>query len=166
VENAASDADMDPMIQTIDTLLAGADMKLEELAQKIGARILTPDPGGSIEITRIYAGDRVSDLLNEASDKTLLVTNLANLQMVRVAELMEVPGICFVDGIDPSQEIVDLAAENGTLLMVSPVGVFETCGLIYRLLDPETRSGNDGTHSDNGEARVSGEVRISGEAKS
>ena len=134
-----SEPDMDPMIRTIDTLLAGANMKLDELAAKIGARILTPGPRGSEEVARIYAGDRVSDLLNEASDKTLLVTNLANLQMVRVAELMEVPGICFVDGVDPGQEIIDLATENGTLLMVSPVGVFETCGLIYQLLTSNSR---------------------------
>jgi len=67
------------------------------------------------------------------------VTNLSNLQMVRVAELMEVPGICFVDGINPGPDIVELATENGTVLMVSPLGVFETCGLIYQLLTPETR---------------------------
>ena len=61
-ENGA-DAVMDPMIQTIDTLLAGAHMKLPELAQKIGARVLTPGVGDAAEVTRIYAGDRVSDLL-------------------------------------------------------------------------------------------------------
>jgi redox-sensing transcriptional repressor len=134
--DGGSEAEMYPIMESIDSLLAGAHMKLQDLAQKIGARILTPGLENSAEVTRIYAGDRVSDLLNEASDKTLLVTNLANLQMVRVAELMEVPGICFVDGVDPGQEIVDLAAENGTQLMVSPVGVFETCGLIYQFLSP------------------------------
>ena len=142
VENG-SDATIDPIIQTIDTLLAGAHMKLHELAQRIGARVLTPEVGNGHEVTRIYAGDRVSDLLNEASDSTLLVTNLANMQMVRVAELMEVPGICFVDGVDPGPEIIELATENGTALMVSPVGVFETCGLIYQVLasdGPEGRS--------------------------
>jgi redox-sensing transcriptional repressor len=137
--DSATEAVMDPMIQTIDTLLAGAHMRLPELAHKTGARILTPGIGENAEVTRIYAGDRVSDLLNEASDSTLLVTNLANLQMVRVAELMEVPGICFVDGVDPGQEIIDLAMENGTLLMVSPAGVFETCGLIYQLLSADKR---------------------------
>jgi redox-sensing transcriptional repressor len=135
-----SEAEMYPIMESIDSLLAGANMKLLDLAQRIGARILTPGLGLGAVVTRIYAGDRVSDLLNEASDKTLLVTNLANLQMVRVAELMEVPGICFVDGVEPDQEIIDLAGENGTLLMVSPVGVFETCGLIYQFLSPEARS--------------------------
>lgn len=137
-ENSA-EAEMFPIMESIDSLLAEANMKLLDLAQRIGARILTPGLGANAVVTRIYAGDRVSDLLNEASDKTLLVTNLANLQMVRVAELMEVPGICFVDGVEPDQEIIDLANENGTLLMVSPVGVFETCGLIYRFLSPEAR---------------------------
>jgi redox-sensing transcriptional repressor len=140
VGDTAAEAVMDPMIQTIDSLLAGAHMKLNELALKIGALLITPGVDGDKEITRIYAGDRVSDLLNEASDATLLVTNLANLQMVRVAELMEVPGICFVDGVDPGGEIIALATDNGTALMVSPVGVFETCGLIYQLLAGEART--------------------------
>jgi redox-sensing transcriptional repressor len=131
---ASSELGMYPIIQSIDSLLAGAHMNLEELARRIGARVVTAGAGGGKEVTKIYAGDRVSDLLNEASDKTLLVTNLVNLQMVRVAELMEVPGICFVDGGDPGKEIVELAEAHGTLLMVSPVGVFETCGLIYQLL--------------------------------
>ena len=129
---------MYPIIHTIDSLLAGADMKLQELAQKIGALVLTSGTSGQHAVTKIYAGDRVSDLLNEASDQTLLVTNLVNLQMVRMAELMEVPGICFVDGIDPGREVIDLANQNNTLLMVSPLGVFETCGLIYQLLARES----------------------------
>lgn len=144
-----NDADIDPMIHTIDALLARAPMKLQELARRIGARVLTATLGGG-DVTRIYAGDRVSDLLNEASDKTLLVTNLANLQMVRVAELMEVPGICFVDGVDPGQEIIDLAVDSGTMLMVSPLGVFETCGRIYQLLASEAQ-GPDGDAKDAGE---------------
>ena len=57
--------------------------------------------------------------------------------MLRVAELMDVPGICFVNGIEPDAEMIQLARDNDTLLMVSPQGVFETCGLIYQTLDGE-----------------------------
>jgi hypothetical protein len=132
------------VVKQLGTLLAGADMKLEDLAAQIDARIVTPGKPGGTPITCVYAGDRVSDLLNEASDTTLLVSNLASVQMLRVAELMDVPGICFVDGIDPDQEIVDLARANGTLLMVAPAGVFETCGRIYQVLAPDD-AGGDGT---------------------
>jgi len=109
-----------------------------------GWGVVTPGRPGGTEVTRIYAGDRVSDLLNEASDTTLLVSNLASVQMLRVAELMDVPGICFVGGIEPGDDVIELARANGTLLMVSPVGVFETCGLIYRYLGGERERGANG----------------------
>ena len=82
------------------SLLAGNEVKLDELARHIGAQHRRRASScRSASSTKIYAGDRVSDLLNEASDRTLLVTNLMSLQMIRVAELMDVPGICFVNGV-------------------------------------------------------------------
>ncbi len=132
--------DIGPMVRQLESLLARSDMKLEELATNIGARVVTPGKPGGTSVAKVYAGDRVSDLLNEASDKTLLVSNLASVQMLRVAELMDVPGICFVNGVEPDAEMVELAQTNDTLLMVSPQGVFETCGLIYAALDGERDS--------------------------
>jgi redox-sensing transcriptional repressor len=126
--------DIEPIVKKLESLLARSQMRLEDLAQNIGARVVTPGKAGGTEVAKIYAGDRVSDLLNEASDKTLLVSNLASVQMLRVAELMDVPGICFVNGVEPDTDVVQLATENGTMLMVAPSGVFETCGLIYQFL--------------------------------
>ncbi len=123
-----------PLMQRLDTLLAGGEVRLDELARRVGAEIITGDACPERVVEKIYAGDRVSDLLNEASDRTLLVTNLMSLQMIRLAELMDVPGICFVNGARPEPEIVAKAESTGTTLMVSPIGVFETCGLIYQSL--------------------------------
>jgi hypothetical protein len=136
----AGENDIEPIVKKLESLLARSNMKLEDLAENIGARVITPGRPGGTEVTRIYAGDRVSDLLNEASDKTLLVSNLASVQMMRVAELMDVPGICFVNGVEPEPEVVELAKTNGTLLLVSPAGVFETCGLIYAHLGGDARN--------------------------
>jgi len=36
--------------------------------------------------------------------------------------------------------VAELASRNHTMLMVSPVGVFETCGLIYQLLAGSTQN--------------------------
>jgi len=123
-----------PLLQRLDTLLAGGEVRIDELARRVGAEIITGDTCPERVVEKIYAGDRVSDLLNEASDRTLLVTNLMSLQMIRLAELMDVPGICFVNGVRPEPEIVAKAEGAGTTLMVSPIGVFETCGLIYQSL--------------------------------
>lgn len=132
---SSGDQRLTDLITKVRSLLTEASMKLEDLADRIGARIVTPGLPEGTEIDNVYAGDRVSDLLNEASDSTLLISNLASVQMVRVAELMDVPGICFVGDVDLDPDIVEMARANRTLLMISPVGVFETCGLIYNALE-------------------------------
>jgi redox-sensing transcriptional repressor len=142
-DDAAGDengGEIGPMVKELETLLARRDMKLEELAESIGARVVAPGRPGGTDVAKVYAGDRVSDLLNEASDKTLLVSNLASVQMLRVAELMDVPGICFVNGVEPDEDVCALARESGTLLMVSPEGVFETCGRIYQHVAADARA--------------------------
>ncbi len=109
-------------------------MKLDTLAMRIGAKILTPGRGVSVELDQVYAGDRISDLLNAAKDNHLLISNLAGGHLARVAELMDVPGICLVAGQKPDDAMLEAVREHGTLLMVSPVGLFETCGRIHGCL--------------------------------
>lgn len=115
-------------------------MKLNELAEEIGAKVLNNTKGSSVEIDRIYAGDRMSDLLNEASDTTLLVTNLINPQLVRMAEIMDVPGICLLNGITPESVLVKAATKHGTTIIVSPDSMFETCKRLSQCLEWKDKS--------------------------
>ena len=114
-------------------------MKLNELAEKIEAKVVRPGRSNGIEITQIYAGDKMSDLLYEASDTTLLVTNLVNTQLARIAELMDVPGICLLNDTAPEPELVISADERGTAIIVSAAGMFETCGRLYQCLYGEDK---------------------------
>ena len=115
-------------------------MKLATLADKIGAKTLTPGRGVSVYLEQVYAGDRISDLLNAANEAVLLVSNLASSHLIRVAELMDVPGICLVNGQRPDPVMIETASAHGTLLMVSPVGLFETCGRLYDSLAEDKRA--------------------------
>ncbi len=117
-------------------------MKLKELAEKIGARVVQYGKSAGIEIKRVYAGDKMSDLLSEATEETLLVTNLANTQLVRVAELMDVPGICLLNDVVPGPELVRSSIEHGTAIIVSKSGMFETCGCMYQCLYGGGNSGS------------------------
>jgi hypothetical protein len=107
-------------------------MKLKEIAERIEARVMSAETDR--EIRDAYAGDRISDLIERATPHTLLVTNIANTQLIRVAELMEVPAICLVNGTEPAAELLEAAGKNGTGIIVSTSGLFETCGRLYRVL--------------------------------
>lgn len=107
-------------------------MKLEVLVSEIAAKVVTSPPAA--DITHVYAGDRISDLLNHAGSGTLLVTNIAGTQLLRLAELMDVPAICLLNDVIPDDELVRAAAQHGTALVVAPGGMFETCGRLYEAL--------------------------------
>ena len=109
-------------------------MTLDEIAEAIGAEVLSHGLAVGHRIERVYAGDRMSDLLTHASGTTLVVTNLATPPLLRTAALMDWPAICLVGGVCPEPAMVRAAAEHGTALVVSPLGMFETCGRLYECL--------------------------------
>ncbi len=113
-------------------------MRLDKVAEGIRAKVLTPGVPLDVEVECAYAGDSMSDLLNHARPRSVLVTNLSNHHVLRVAELMEVPAICFVNDSVPQDDIVAGAVKQGTAILVSPVGMFETCGLLYKCLGGES----------------------------
>ena len=107
-------------------------MELSDLIRGTDAKVLASGARPTAEIKRIYAGDRVSDLLSEGDSETLLVTNLAGVQVLRAAGLMDVPAICLLNGIAPEPELKAAAERGDMALLVSPYGMFETCGRLHR----------------------------------
>jgi len=109
-------------------------MKPTEIASALNARVCCAGTFPECDVQHAYAGDRISDLIGHASPETLLVTNIANTQLIRVAELVGVGAICLVGGVEPSPELLSTAQATGTVVLVSPAGLFETCGLLYPLM--------------------------------
>ena len=105
-------------------------MKVKELAELMDARLHLGTCSGDSEIARVHASDTMSDLIEHAAQDTLLLTTLNNTQLIRVAELMDVPGICLVGGAVPLPELLARAHAARTAILVSPAGLEETCRLL------------------------------------
>ena len=112
-------------------------MRLDEIAASIQAEIVAPPSSGAAEATRAFAADRVSDILNAVDGGTLLITNLVGPQLLRLVELMEVPGICLLKNARPDAGFLRAATRQGTVVMASGRGMYETCGRVYELLGEE-----------------------------
>jgi hypothetical protein len=110
-------------------------MNVKEIAQRIDAQLYLGEGSGDTPLAHIYAADTMSDLIAHAAPDTLLVTSLCNNQLIRVAELMDVPAICLVSGSCPaSVELLARARAAGTAILVSRVGLEETCTLFESFL--------------------------------
>ena len=59
---------------------------------------------------------------------------------MRLAELMDLPAVCLVGEAEVEPEAVASAPQHGTSLLVSPEGMFETCGRIHECLRRERRA--------------------------
>lgn len=113
-------------------------ISLQDLANALGARIFVDKNLEHRLIEHVFAGDRMSDLLGAVAERMLIVTHLGNQGMIRLIELMDASAICLLNGVPPCQELLEVAEESGTPVIVSPFGMYESCGIIYQLLQGES----------------------------
>jgi hypothetical protein len=109
-------------------------MKLEELIKAAGARVLQPGRKRGAEITHVFASNKMSALLEQAGPETLLVTALANAQLACLAELMDCPAICLVDGAQPDPKLLEAARRCGTAVVLCPLDMIQTYDSMHRRL--------------------------------
>lgn len=84
------------------------------------------------EIQMACGSDLMSDVLAYIKADSLLLTGLTNSQVVRTAEMAEIPAICFVRGKKPQEETIKLAQKSNIPLLTTKFSMYESCGRLYR----------------------------------
>lgn len=108
-------------------------MRLSELARHIEAEIIYGgDLLDGVEVTRAYGADLMSDVLAFAVPGSLLLTGLTNIQIVRTAQMLDIPAVVFVRGKYPQKEAVDLAVSLNMPVLLCHKSMFEACGILFR----------------------------------
>jgi predicted transcriptional regulator len=107
-------------------------MNLSEIAEILGAEILTgADVLESTVVPNVYASDLMSDVLAFCSPGALLLTGLTNVQIVRTAQMLDIPAVVFVRGKIPLEETVTLAKSSGIPILLAKQSLYEVCGKLY-----------------------------------
>jgi len=102
-------------------------MKISEVVTALEATIVEPTARDDVEII----ADLMSDVMAFVKDRVLLLTGLINVQVIRTAILMDIEAICFVRGKSPNQDMIDMAKENGIVLLKTRLPLFLACGKLY-----------------------------------
>lgn len=106
-------------------------MKISELIGVIQGELICGDVALGQEVSTAFASDLMSDVLTIQVDNVLLLTGLANSQALRTAEMSNINCIIFVRNKKVNSEMIELAIENGMVLISSPYSMFKTSGLLY-----------------------------------
>ena len=107
-------------------------MKLEEVKDILQAELLCGDDQQCTEIGMVSASDLMSDVLAFTKAGSLLLTGLANPQVIRTAEMVDICAICFVRGKKPEEDTIELAKEKEIPLLVTSLPMYEACGRLYK----------------------------------
>ncbi len=112
-------------------------MKIEKIVQLLDAKILCGSHRVSDEISKAFSSDLMSDVLTLEADNILLISGLANIQLIRTAEVAEIHYIVIVRNKKVTSDIVELAKKHNMVLIESPFSLFKASGILFAHgLDP------------------------------
>ena len=106
-------------------------MKICEIEKHLDAQVLTCHDLVDKEVISACGSDMMSDVLAFVKDQAVLLTGLVNAQVVRTALMMDMLCIVFVRNKKPTQEILDLANNNGIVVMTTEKRMYDACGVLY-----------------------------------
>ena len=106
-------------------------MKVEEIVDVLKARVICGSNKLETEIRFAFASDLMSDVLTIDVEHLLLITGIANLQVLRTAEMADIFCIVFVRDKKVTPEMRQIAEENQIVLLESPYSMFRAVSVLH-----------------------------------
>lgn len=110
-------------------------MKLTDIVSSVNAtQILAYEPCLEREFQFGFAGDLMSDVLayvQSNTDQVVLLTGLANSQVIRTVEMLDIQAVIFVRGKTLSEEDLAIAKEKQLTMFTTAKTMYEVCGILY-----------------------------------
>ncbi len=101
------------------------------MAELLDAEILCCEEEIDSEVNSACGSDMMSDVLMYVKNQAVLLTGLMNVQAIRTAEMMDMRCIVFIRNKKPTADMIELAKDNGIVIMTTARRMFEACGILY-----------------------------------
>ena len=106
-------------------------MRIEEIIKLTNSDVLAGKVAEHKNPEKAFSSDLMSDVLTLDEENILLITGLANLQVIRTAEMADISIVLLARNKKATSEMIELAEENGLLLLRTPFSIFRTSGILY-----------------------------------
>lgn len=95
------------------------------------AKLVAGDDTDDIEIEQAFSSDLMSDVLTLDEHNIILITGLSNVQVIRTVEMADIPVVLLARDKKATPEMIELANDNGILLLESPFSIFRVSGILF-----------------------------------
>lgn len=87
-------------------------MKIIDLAKKLGCDIICGnEKNESVSVDNVYIGDLLSVVMSKANEKCIWITIQTHLNIMAVAELLDISCIIIVEGMDIEEQTINKSVE-------------------------------------------------------
>ena len=106
-------------------------MTIREIAQLLDGEILGAPVDESLQVTKAFASDLMSDVLRFHMDDTVLITGLCNNQTMRTSEMADLRVVVIGRDKQPDEDMLELAEDSGITIVKSKFSIFKISGILY-----------------------------------
>lgn len=109
-------------------------MKVQELVDKLGLKVLAGESGLDREIDGCYISDLLSDVMGNAQEGNIWITLQTHKNVMAVASLKEMSCVILVKDLGANEDTINQSNEEGLPILQTSMPTFEIAGLVYNLL--------------------------------
>lgn len=110
-------------------------MKVKELVEKLGLKILSGKNGLEREIDGCYISDLLSDVMGNADAGNIWITLQTHKNVMAVASLKELSCIILVKNLEANEDTLKQSNEEGIPILQTSMTTYEIAGRVYNLLN-------------------------------
>jgi len=107
------------------------NMTVKDIAEILGAEVVCREDLLDTTVELAFGSDMMSDVLAFVKEQAVLLTGLVNPQVIRTAEMIDMPCIIFVRGKRPDEKMIEMAQERDMVILCSQLSMFTACGKLY-----------------------------------
>lgn len=109
-------------------------MKVQELVDKLGLKVLSGANGLNREIDGCYISDLLSDVMGNAMEGNIWITLQTHKNVMAVASLKELACVILVKDLVPNAETIEQSNDDDLPVLQTSLPTYEIAGLVYNLL--------------------------------
>ena len=110
-------------------------MKVRELVDKLGLKVLSGENGLDREIDGCYVSDLLSDVMGNADAGNVWITLQTHKNVMAVASLKEMACVILVKNLTANEDTLNQSNEEEIPILQTSMETFEVTGKVYGLLN-------------------------------
>lgn len=111
-------------------------MKVEELVEKLGLKVISGTNGLDNEIASGYSCDLLSDVMGSAQSGDVWITLQTHKNVMAIASLKDLAAVILVKGFRPDADMEAQSNEENIPVLGTDLDTFTISGQLFNLLNP------------------------------